>query len=72
MDHKITFKRDGKVLVNGIVVGTVSAPDRSGAAWSRTPMWKFNDFTGKPFLARSRSWLSDDIISASIRLAKAA
>jgi hypothetical protein len=51
---KTTFHRDGRVSVNGAVVGEWRSPDPSGAPWARTPVYVFTAGDGKTANHRRR------------------
>lgn len=65
---KVTFRRDGTVLVDGVEVGTFSTPSQSGAAWANARRWGFTSFDGRTTLRPLRTRLVDDAIAAAVRL----
>jgi hypothetical protein len=69
---KVTFHRNGKVSVDGVVVGEVHQPDPSGAPHARTLYWQFRSNDGHTDLARTRGSLDHYAVSAASRIARSA
>jgi hypothetical protein len=58
----LTFHRNHIVSLNGETIGTWQAPDPSGAAWVRAPLWIFKGRDGRVEQSRSRNGLTSLVL----------
>lgn len=56
---KTVFHRDGRVSMNGKIVGNWHRPDPSGAPWARKPVYVLKTLDGRTEQAPVRSMLAD-------------